>query len=134
MTTTTKTLHVSVTAEDIENGIGRECGNCPIALAVLRALPNCHWSTRVWFTYQGFGVAGRLEITQGTKATVTIPNWDFPDGLEEFAMDFDDWSDRRLYDSDEEYLEEMDKEDVPFPPEPFEFELELPEECHDHSS
>jgi hypothetical protein len=30
-------VHVSVTAEDIENGIRRDCWKCPVAIAMFRA-------------------------------------------------------------------------------------------------
>jgi hypothetical protein len=32
-------VHVDVTAEDIKDGEQRECSKCPLALALIRALP-----------------------------------------------------------------------------------------------
>lgn len=88
-------LHVSVTARDITQGVSRSCTGCAIAQAVNRSLPRlgfteCHAEL---VPYALFADPKGLEIWQGYHRLVgNIPASDLPDGLVEWAIEFDDWA------------------------------------------
>lgn len=64
-TATTRTLHLEVTDADLANGEPYKCGSCPIALALIRALPGAthvyvdSWSVK-WKDSSGTGYWGNL--------------------------------------------------------------------------
>ena len=129
----TKKLKVSVTAVDIEHGEGRDCHGCPVAIAVDRALRGIQYNDNNFLVDVSYGALdgdGGIEITWCMDTLVHIHPWNLPDSVEEFEQDFDKWDDYRCRESDERYFADLVDDYKPERPEPFEFELELPEASH----
>ncbi len=88
---------VSVTRRDIDNGTSRSCTDCAIALALYRTLPllGFHACYVRLMPYACFQEADGLEIGKNWNHRVfaRMAVRDFPSGLVEWAMDFDEWAD-----------------------------------------
>lgn len=122
-------LSVQVTKDDISHGISRDCRSCAIARALNRTLPNLglndHWVRLT--PYAAFSDSPGLEIFKGFSAweVGTIPPRDLPDGLIEWAMEFDDWAEFKEYVSVKSWRENTGKraDDYPIPirPKPITF-------------
>jgi hypothetical protein len=80
------TLVIQVTGDDIEKGARRDCGKCPVALAL----------TRAWHAIPGFGwVQAELDqlgvwLDQGTWGYEAAPP---PEAVTGFMDRFDDYED-----------------------------------------
>ena len=122
---------VCVTEEDIQHGIGRDCNRCAVSLGLDRALPSGVLSY--------VNPYGGMLTNPDTIGIFVYRKYEFcfdngvecPQGIEDFAHDFDEWSDYQMIDSNEELAEwnedrcrEFDY--MPYKPEPFEFKIALP--------
>ena len=76
-------LRIEVTQEDIDGGMRRSCGGCPIALAVRRALGPSH---------AAYVSAGAIDVFAGPPQK-HLASYDLPNAAYTFVLDFDN----RLY-------------------------------------
>lgn len=122
-------IPVIVTEHDIEHGVARDCQGCAIARALNRTLPrlgfkDCHVEL---VPYAAFTSAPGLDIIQNypRKVVGNLPPDELPDGLLEWAMDFDEWSEFNEYGSVREWRAYTGRKaidyDPPFRPEPISF-------------
>ena len=122
----TKKLKVSVTADDIEHGTGGDCQNCPIARAMHRALLAIGYNDTNRFVVE-IAYSPSAAVTPRGETLVNLSPRELPPGAAKFVADFDMWDYSKSFESDQQYLDETRNDSVPLRPEPFEFELELPE-------
>ena len=119
-------LRVRVTNRDIIDGESRSCSSCALALAINRALPG-DWCCEV-VPYAAFVEADGIRFYREKYGpwwgAQRLPVKHLPEGLIEWAMEFDDWKEYRQLGA-KAWKEENGGDDRPLRPEPWEFDLDL---------
>lgn len=89
---------IQVTDSHIKDGLARNCGKCPIALALIEALKGQdrfgEWQVAVRAQLD-FLYAYRI-TAPGVRPVVHAARWSTPETVKRWIQNFDIWSDGRL--------------------------------------
>jgi hypothetical protein len=113
-------LPACVTKRDIADGVSRDCYSCAISIALNRTLPrlgfNCCFVKLS--PYAVFADPDGLVIFRDYPCVEVgrIAVEHLPDGLLEWAMEFDDWSEFHEYGSVKEWRLDTGKKSRDYPP------------------